>query len=65
MKLNAMLTCINPTLRRLYHKLQTQFLVFLSFENRIIYVLFVQEIDIFKGQWKTVINFLWRKTNFK
>lgn len=64
MKLNAMLTCINPTLRRLYHKLLTQFLVILSFENRIKYVLFVQEIDIFKGQWKT-LNFLWRKTNFK
>lgn len=64
MKLNAMLTCINPTLRRLYHKLPTQFLVILSFENRIKYVLFVQEIDIFKGQWKT-LNFLWRTTNFK
>lgn len=64
MKLNAMLTCINPTLRRLYHKPPTQFLVFLSFENRIKYVLFVQEIDIFEGQRKT-LNFLWRKTNFK
>ena len=63
MKLNAMLTCINPTLRRLYHKLPTQFLVFLSFQNRIKYVL-SQEIDIFEGQRKT-LNFLWRKTNFK
>ena len=36
MKLNTMLTCINPTLRRLYHKLPTQFLVFLSFETKIV-----------------------------
>ena len=48
---------LNPTLRRLYHKLPTQFLVFLSFENRIKYVLFVQEIGIFEGQRKT-LNFL-------